>query len=169
MDHKREEEFLKWYDQFADVIFRHCFFRLSDREKAKDVTQEVFVRLWGQVVKGESIENARALLYRIAHNLIIDEYRKKKTVSLDVLREEFDFDVGYEVTSGIEARDLCERVRGEIEKLPETYREALVMRHIDGLSVKEIAHITGDNENAISVRIHRALEKLKIIYDEHNA
>ncbi|KKU81777.1 MAG: RNA polymerase, sigma-24 subunit, ECF subfamily [Parcubacteria group bacterium GW2011_GWA1_47_8] len=158
--HGTQEQFLKWYDQFSDVMFRHCVFRLSDREKAKDVTQEAFIRLWKYVAEGNEVVNARAMLYKIVNNLIIDEYRKKEHVSLDRMREE-GFDPGYDVRGEMESRDEYHHVLAKMEKLPERYREVLVMRHVDGLSVKEIARLMGETENAISVRIHRAIEKFK--------
>lgn len=156
-----EQEFTKAYDQFADAIFRHCIFRVSDREKAKDIMQNTFVRLWGYMSQEKEIDNMRAFLYHIANNLIIDEYRKKKEISLDKMRDEEGFDVGFEPRHDIEAKDDYERAQALLEQLPEKYREALVMRHIDGLSVKDIAHLTHESENVISVRIHRAIEKLQ--------
>ncbi|MDO8604529.1 MAG: sigma-70 family RNA polymerase sigma factor [bacterium] len=156
-----EQEFTKAYDQFADAIFRHCVFRVSDREKAKDITQVSFVRLYDYMSQGKEIENLRAFLYRIANNLIIDEYRKKKTDSLDRMRDEEGFDIGTESMKDIETKDEHGRAVALLECLPEKYREALVMRHIDGLSVKDIAHLTHETENVISVRIHRAIEKLQ--------
>ncbi|MBI3634201.1 MAG: sigma-70 family RNA polymerase sigma factor [Candidatus Yonathbacteria bacterium] len=166
-----EDQFLGWHNQFADAVFRHCFFRLSDREKAKDVTQETFVRLWEYISSGKEIENARALIYRIVNNLIIDEYRKKDTVSLDQMQEETDFDRGYSTKEDIENKDDYARALEMVETLPAPYREVLVWRHIDGLSVKEIADIVGESENLVSVRIHRAIEKLKTLTRapyEHN-
>jgi len=156
-----EQEFLKGYDQYSDAIFRHCVFRVSDREKAKDIAQGTFVRLWGYMSQGKEIDNMRAFLYRIANNLIIDEYRKKKEDSLDKMRDEEGFDIGFEPRHDIEAKDDYVRAQALLERLPEKYREALVMRHIDGLSVKDIARLTHESENVISVRIHRAIEKLK--------
>lgn len=158
-----EDQFLGWHDQFSDVIFRHCVFRLSDREKAKDATQETFIRLWNYVSEGKEVVNVRAFLYKIANNLIIDEYRRKETFSLDQMQEEQGFDVGFDVRDEVETKDEYERALKVIEHLPDKYREALVMRHVDGLSVKDIARITGETENVISVRIHRAIEKLKAL------
>lgn len=162
-----EQEFLKAYDQFSDAIFRHCVFRVSDREKAKDLAQGSFVRLWDYMSQGKEIDNMRAFLYRIANNLIIDEYRKKKDESLDRMRDEEGFDIGFEVRHDIETKDEYERAQILLECLPDTYREVLVMRHIDGLSVKEIARLTHESENVISVRIHRAIEKLKTLSKQH--
>lgn len=156
-----EEEFNKTYDQFADVVFRHCVFRVSDREKAKDITQLAFVRLWDYMSQNKEIDNMRAFIYRIANNLIIDEYRKRKDVSLDQMRDNEGFDIGFDPRHDIESRDEYVRAQELLDQLPDKYREAIVMRHIDGLSVKDIAHIIHETENVVSVRIHRAIEKLK--------
>lgn len=158
-----EQEFNKTYEQFADAIFRHCVFRVSDREKAKDLTQLAFVRLWDYMSQGKEIDNVRAFLYRIANNLVIDEYRKRKEVSLDQMRDEEGFDIGFEPMHDIESRDEYEHAQALLEQLPDKYREALVMRHVDGLSVKDMANILHESENVISVRIHRAIEKLKTL------
>ncbi|MFZ2303579.1 MAG: sigma-70 family RNA polymerase sigma factor [Minisyncoccia bacterium] len=164
-----EQEFLKAYDQFADAIFRHCVFRVSDREKSKDLTQGTFVRVWEYMSQGKEIDNMRAFLYRIANNLIIDEYRKKKDESLDRMRDEEGFDIGTESMRDIETKDEHAKALAFLECLPDKYREALVMRHVDGLSVKDIAHLTKESENVISVRIHRAIEKLKVLAEkQHN-
>lgn len=160
-----EQEFVKAYDQFADAIFRHCLFRVSDREKAKDIAQGSFVRLWAYMSQGKEIDNMRALLYRIANNLIIDEYRKKKDESLDRMRDEEGFDIGTESMRDIETRDEHAQALALLDCLPDKYREALVMRHVDGLSVKDIAHLMHESENVISVRIHRAIEKLQKMRD----
>lgn len=158
-----EQEFTDAYDQFADAIFRHCAFRVSDREKAKDIAQVTFVRLWDYMSQGKEIENMRAFLYRIANNLIIDEYRKKKEDSLDKMRDEEGFDIGFDPRHDTETKDEYTRMMELLEYLPDKYREALVMRHIDGLSVKDIAHLTHESENVISVRIHRAIEKIQAL------
>lgn len=162
-----EKEFLATYGQFSDAIFRHCVFRVSDREKAKDITQVAFIRLWDTVSQGKEIDNMRAFLYRIVNNLIIDEYRKRKDESLDRMRDEEGFDVGFDPRNEIETRDDYERSLLLLETLPAHYRQALVMRHIDGLSVKEIARMTDESENVISVRIHRAIAKLTMLAKNH--
>lgn len=160
-----EQEFIKAYDQFADAIFRHCVFRVSDREKAKDIAQGTFVRVWDYMSQGKEIDNMRAFLYRIANNLIIDEYRKKKIDSLDRMRDDEGFDIGFETMKDIETKNEHAQAIALLECLPDKYREALVMRHIDGLSVKDIAHLMHESENVISVRIHRAIEKLQKMRD----
>lgn len=169
MNNKGEDkEFLEWYDQFSDAIFRHAVFRLSDREKAKDITQEAFIRLWNYVSQGKEISNVRAFIYKITNNLIIDEYRRKEVFSLDQIREEQGFDIGDDARGTIEYKDEHSRLLDAIGKLKDKDRDVLTMRHIDGFSVKEIARITEETENVISVRIHRAIQKIKEEYEKHN-
>lgn len=154
-----EQKLLSAYNQYADAIFRHCYFRVSDKGKAEDIMQETFMKTWQQIVRGEDIREMRAFLYRVANNLIIDHYRKKKDESLDLLQED-----GFEPTSddwkSIEAGVFGREITELLSRLGDSDRELIVMRYIDDLPVKEIARIIEKSENVISVRIYRALKKL---------
>src|SRR3989344_8687889 len=123
---EQEKEFLKLYDDLADPIFRHCFFRVSDREKAKDIMQETFTRTWEYLAKGETVKNLKAFLYRVANNLIIDAYRKKKEVSLDNLMSE-GFEPGLDERSKNEAGIDAKLAMSVINKLDDKYRKPILM------------------------------------------
>jgi RNA polymerase sigma-70 factor, ECF subfamily len=158
-----EEEFLAAYDAYADAIFRHCYYRLFDRERAKDVMQDTFVRTWEYLQKGEKVDNIRALLYRIANNLIIDYVRKKKESSLDAMQED-----GFDPATDDDMARTAERLDGAqaieaLQRLDDVHREVLVLRYVNGLQPAEIAEITGETANTVSVRIHRGLGKLRIL------
>ena len=155
----KENDFLKVYEDLADSVFRHCYFRLSDREKAKDIVQETFKRFWENFGK-EKIENTKAFVFKIANNLIIDSYRKKKEESLDTLMED-GFDVGSDEHEAILSSVMGRELKSMLDKLSDTYRDLIVMRYIDDLPVYEIASITGLSESAVSVRIHRGLALLR--------
>lgn len=157
-----EHEFMKAYDAYADALFRHCYFRLYDRERAKDLVQEVFMKAWEYIAKGREVENIRAFLYRILHNLIVDEFRKRKTVSLDELKESGTDIVS---TEKLNQNDLSElkNIISFFNELPPKYREAATMRYIDDLVPKEIAAIIGESENNVSVRINRAIARLRAL------
>ncbi|MEK7075848.1 MAG: RNA polymerase sigma factor [Patescibacteria group bacterium] len=144
-----ELDFEKTYNEFADSIFRHCFFRVSSREVAKDLTQETFVKTWQALEKGKEVYNMKAFLYKVATNLIIDYYRKHKEVSLDDLQEKgVDF-----VKESRQAPDFMDLqvVLREVHSLPEKYRQVLMMRYIEDLSVIEIADMISVSENTVSV------------------
>ena len=155
-----EEQFLKLYEDLAESVFRHCYFRLSDRDKAKDLMQEAFTRTWEQLGKGAEIKNLKAFVYRVANNLIIDTYRKKKESSLDAMQEE-GFDPGIDehesIMSMIAGREIIELLDG----LDDKYRQVIVLRYVDDLAPREIAHIIGETENVVSVRLHRGLRQVR--------
>lgn len=154
------QKFIEAYDDHADAIFRHCYFRLYDEELARDIMQETFLRTWEYMVKGKKVDNLRAFLYKIATNRCIDHIRKKKETSLDALLDE-GFDASHEGAKEIERASDTNSALDALRKLDDMYREVMLMRYVDDLSVKEIAEITGETENTISVRIHRATTELK--------
>ncbi len=158
-----KKAFILAYDEHADALFRHCFYKVHDREKAKDILQEAFMKTWAYISKGKEITNMRAFLYRTLNNLIVDEYRKKKDFSLDALEEE-----GFEPKS-YEESTIEERIDGEkalrlINKLPHPYRDAIFMRYVNNLEIKEIAEITGEEVNTVSVHLHRGMIKLRELF-----
>lgn len=173
MDTATEQAFLAAFDEHADALFRHAYFRVSDRERAKDLVQDTFMRAWEYIARGEEIQQWKPFLYRVLGNLIIDEYRKKKANSLDDMLERDDVSEDLfedlsaggldEVISALDAARLAEL----IHELPDTYREVIILRFVDGLSPKEIADFADVSENVISVRVHRGLKQLKEIFEYH--
>jgi RNA polymerase sigma factor (sigma-70 family) len=79
----RSKEFGEAYERYSDELFRHCSLRLSDRERALELTQEAFVRAWQYIQRGQEVRELRPFLYRTLRNLIIDEYRRHKNTSLE--------------------------------------------------------------------------------------
>ncbi len=162
----KEQQILAAYDAYADALFRHCYFRLYDREEAKDVVQNVFMRAWEYVSDGNTIENTRAFLYRAANNLVIDHVRKHKSYSLDALKEK-----GYDPEDrAVDVSRITDIVSGReimqvLHKLEDPYRAVVIMRYIDDLMPREIASVLGETENVISVRIHRAVKKARQLWE----
>ncbi len=167
----REKTFEEVFEKHSDELFRHCLLRLSDRERAIELTQETFLRTWEYVVRGEDIKQYRPFLYRILNNLIVDEYRKRPVHSLDALLESEENAPTVEAkllrdeTDGFEqavTRFDSTRAVEALGVLAEPYKTVLVLRYIDGLSPSEIAEHIDESENVVSVRIHRGLRKLRI-------
>ena len=160
-----QKEFEKAYDLYADAIFRHCFLRVSDRELAKDLMQEAFMKTWEYLASGHDIQDIRPFLYRTAHNCVIDHVRKQKkrrTDSLESLQEEW-FDVagenGKDWATILDAKAVVEI----FQKVREPYRTVLVLRYVDEMQPSEIAEMLHISANAVSVRITRGLEKLRML------
>jgi len=142
----------------------YASFKVGDSEVGKDLVQNTFVKTWGYLVKGGKIDTMKAFLYHILNNLIVDEYRKKKTVSLDAL-----LDNGYEPSVEYSER-LFDQFDGKIalrliKYLSLKYQKVVRMRYFQGLSLKEMSLITGQTKNTMAVQAHRGLEKLKILYN----
>ncbi len=161
-----QQEFTAIYERESDAIFRFSVLRVSGREQALDIVQEAFMRLWKSMKDGASIEKPRPFLFKVAHNLIIDWYRKKKAVSLEGLATEEGGE--YEPVQETASADLEMGAEGRflVDKLAElepAYRQPVYLRFVEGLSPQEIGDVLGITANAASVRVNRGLEKLRAI------
>lgn len=158
---EKQKIFIDAFDEYNDAIFRHCFFRVSDREVALDITQEAFTRIWKYMDKGKKIENMKTFLYTVANNLIIDFYRKHKTYSLPESEDGEVFDIPTNDHENIIASAEIEVVKGFLQKMDSPYRDILVMRYIDALSPEQIAETLKVSPNVVYVRINRAEARLR--------
>lgn len=162
----KEKDFLAAYEAYTDALFRHCYFRIYDREKAKDMVQETFVRTWEYALRGEQVTNIRAFLYRVLNNLVVDEIRRKKALSLEEITE-----AGYQASDNKRGKAQVEltaegiSLMKKMDGMEEEKRHLLIMRYIDGLGPKEISNILGESENVISVRLNRALKEIRDIFN----
>lgn len=159
-----QEIFAEAYDAHADAIFRHCYLRVYDRELARDLTQETFMKAWKHYGESEEkIENLKSLLYKIATNLIIDHSRRpssKRTDSLEDMVEagsEPGEDRSDKLKDELDAKDALK----VLEHVKEEYREVVMLRYFSDLSLKQTAEALGINENLVSVRLNRALQDLR--------
>jgi RNA polymerase sigma-70 factor (ECF subfamily) len=167
------QRFSDAYTRYSDELFRHCSLRLSDRERALELTQECFLKTWEYIERGENVEDFRPFLYRTLRNLIIDEYRRKKPRSLEAMLEgseetNIEMLMPQDESNTLEAavdRFEGKRALKALEALPDLYREVLVLRFVENLTPKEIAEIIEESENAVSVRIHRGLKKLRTLLE----
>ena len=147
-DIKRKAVLTLAYHDYAKGLNSHAFFKTNDHTTGEDLVQDTFTKTF---------------LYHVLNNLIVDQYRKNKTSSLDVLMEK-GFEPGddhpkhlFDVLDGKAALLL-------IQRLPVAYRNVMRMRYVQGLSLQEMSLITGHSKNALSVQTHRGLAKLKLLY-----
>lgn len=157
-----ETQFIGWYDAYADALFRHCLFRVFDRERARELMQETFTRAWEYACAGHEIQQPRALLYRIANNAIIDNARRRATAPATSLDELLEHGAPLAAPHTGSAKEHLQQVAATddvrllLAELPQDQRELLLLRHVEGLGPKEIAAVLGETPNVISVRLHRA-------------
>lgn len=168
-----KQQFERLYERESDAIFRYCLFRVSDHETALDLTQDAFIRFWDALFQGKEILNEKAFIFMIARNLVIDLYRKKKSLSLDSILEENEdqmFMAGDKgLKENIEMSSEARFVMDKISELEPIHQQIIYLRFVEGLLPKEIAGILGVSPNVVSVRIIRGLEKLREItgYENH--
>jgi len=151
------------HHDFEKVLNAYAAFKVSDRAMGEDLVQDTFVKTWNYLKRGGKIRVMKSFLYHVLNNLIIDEYRKRKTTSLDVLIEK-----GYE-PSFDDSKNISDRLDAKaavllIERLPLTYRKAMLMRYVQDLSLSEMSLVTGQSKSTLAVQVHRGVEKLKVLY-----
>ena len=152
------------HNDYSKKLVSYAFFKVSDHSISEDLVQDAFMKTWSYLIKGGKIDTMKAFLYHILNDLIVDEYRKHKMISFDVLLEK-----GFEPKTDNSGR-LFNLLDGKaaillIQRLPEKYQKVMRMRYVQELSLKEMSLITGQTKNALAVQLHRGLEKLKTLYN----
>lgn len=162
-DAKTEALFTVAYEEYCQELIRHARSMIDSKEMSEDVVQDAFVRMWLYLRKGGEVVRMRAFLHHVLNNVIVDLYRKHKTVSLDVLVDQGqepsidDTERLFDIMDGKNAFKL-------IDRLPSTYQQVLRMKYGSGLTYQEISAETGQSKNTTAVQVHRGLEKLKLLY-----
>lgn len=160
----QEASFTQAHQDFHKGLNTYASFKVSNQALSEDLVQDTFIKTWAYLVKGGEIGKMKAFLYHVLNGLIIDEYRKHKATSLDVLLEK-----GYELDDDSAERSI-DAFDGKIAsllicKLPKAYQQVMIMRYMQDLSLSEIAVITGKTKNNTAVHAHRGLEKLRVLYN----
>src|SRR3989344_2906449 len=123
---------------FEKGLSAYAFFKVGDRAAGQDLVQDTFLKTWKYLAKGGKIEVMKAFLYHILNHLIVDQYRKHTTTSLDVLVEK-----GFEPVA-VDSNRFLNVLDGKaavllIERLPLTYQRVMRMRYVQDLSLGEMS------------------------------
>jgi RNA polymerase sigma-70 factor (ECF subfamily) len=171
---KRDKEaFIEAYDLYIDQIFRFVYFKVGDREEANDLTSAIFLKTWNYIQDNsvENIKTLRALIYKIARTTIIDHYRKNSNfhkISIDG-EDEDKIDIKDEkqnIARQAEINSDFGLLEKKMKDLKDEYREVIILRFIDELSIKEISSVIGKPKNNVRVLIHRSLKALRELADD---
>ncbi len=162
MKEQTKQSFLAAYDEYGDAIYRHCYFRLLSKERAEEMVQETYLKTWQYLEAGNEVDNLRPFLYRVATNLIIDHVRRKKETSLDQMLDANPLaePVGTDERD-VERKALLRQVKESFAELSQEERDLVTMRYIDDMDPREIAEISGITPNHVSVKLNRAVSKLR--------
>jgi len=160
------EAFGRLYDMYADRVYRHIYYRTSNVEDARDLTQEVFLKAWQGLPKYKPTKTPfLGWLFTISHNRVIDYYRTKKDYAH--LNEELVMEDREKTPEKlVEDQFTQQEVRRAILQLPEDQQQVILMSFIEGLEYNEIAAALNKSEGNIRVIVHRALKKMREIMDK---
>lgn len=156
-------------------VYSYIMISVRDKALAEDIFQETFIKVIRSLKEGRYFENGKFVSWviRIAHNLIIDHYRREKQLGTTNAGS-FEWDVfntnrysEQTVEQDIVYDQILKDVKGLLAFLPEEQREVVVMRHYMDLSFKEIAETTNVSINTALGRMRYALINLRKLIEEH--
>jgi len=167
-----QEAFEKLVTRYQKPVYNLVYRLLGNAEDAKDITQEAFVKAYQSLAKHNPELAFHSWLFRIAQNLSIDYLRRKKrriTVSLDETPENYPHEVQQpeladtapDARSILIEKQKCDHIQNIINSLPEQYKSVIILRHIEGLRLEEIAQILNLPLGTIKTNLYRARNLMK--------
>ena len=157
------EALAELYDRYGPRMYAYIYRRVNDATVAEDLTAELFLRVL-RALRNERAwsDSFRAWLYRVAHNLVVDHYRRQPPVPSGTLEESFAAQDG---DPRVIAEDILatEHLRAAIGRLTQDQQQVLTLRFGEGLTAKETARILGKSTGAVEALQHRALAALRRI------
>jgi RNA polymerase sigma-70 factor (ECF subfamily) len=153
------------YRRHRGALYRFVLRALKQRAPAEELFQEVWIRVIEARSRYAPQARFTTWLYTIAHNLLVDHWRRKG-LTLVQLDEEVAVAAPDNPARQAEARQSLERLMHALEALPAAQREAFLLHEEAGLSVAEIASVTGAGEEAAKSRLRYAMAKLKAAVED---
>ncbi len=148
------------YDEMVKPVYRYIYYRVN-ADIAEDLTEETFFKVWQNLKKYKKGKNPfSSWVYRIAHNLVVDYYRKNRTVS-EIHDTVADPNESNHPAIQMDLKLTQIRLHKVIRRLPDSYQQVVILKYINELDNKEIAHTIGKTEGAVRTIQFRALEKLR--------
>ena len=149
------KEYNKAVEEFADSVYRFIRADLKDDDRANDIVQDSFEKLWRHVAEIE-FAVAKSWLFSTAYHGMIDIIRKEKKMTLvDEYKETS------ELLNDSQYSDLNEILHAALDRIPEQQRTPVLLRDYEGYSYKEIGDITGQTEAQVKINIYRGRIALK--------
>jgi RNA polymerase sigma-70 factor (ECF subfamily) len=148
------------FELLRDPVYRYLFRVLDSRDEAEDLTQEVFLRLYAHLQKGHAVTNVRAWVFRVAHNLAIDQQRKKiRLEPMDPAVQGEASDPAPGADKNVLHDEKYRRLQQALASLSSQERHCLELR-AEGLSYKEIADIVEMRIPTLVKYLGRTIKKL---------
>ena len=156
------------YERFAPMVYNLCLRLCGNSCRAQDLSQEIFLRVFKGLKRFRGRSSLRTWIYRIALNHCRSRLGRKKLL-LEELSTEIEEGALPDPSRGPEERLMASecgrRVAGALVQLPRCFREAVVLRDIEGLSYDEIATVLGVRVGTVRSRIARGRDRLRIVLE----
>jgi RNA polymerase sigma-70 factor (ECF subfamily) len=150
------------FDRYHVRIYNFFNKMVHDKMLSEDLTQDVFVKIIKYKASYKD-GNFAAWIYTIARNIFSNHYQKTKKERSNLIDDEVTPEVILASKSNKEELDYLQKA---LLRLPISDRELIIMHRFQEIKYNQIAVIMGSTENAIKVKVHRAIKKLKVIYFE---
>ncbi len=148
------KEYNRSVEEYADPVYRFIRGNLKDEERASDIVQDSFEKLWCRVAEIDYTV-VKSWLFSTAYNNMIDIIRKEKRMT--TLETAHENELVYES----QYSDLQDILNEALQRLPEQQKTSVMLRDYEGYSYKEISDITGFSEAQVKINIYRARISLK--------
>lgn len=150
--------FAELLERYQNQIFSLVLRMVRNPADAEDLAQDAFVKAFRNLASYDPEQPFITWLFKIAHNTTIDFLRRKRPETVSIPEDDSLVDRGLSAADAVVGEAVAERLLGSLTPL---YREALLLRHKEGLALKEIAGLLGIPEGTVKIRLFRARELLK--------
>lgn len=163
MKETKEEIIIRAYEEYEKSLLSRSFSKLSDSELSDDLVQTTFLKTWEYLLTHDDICHMRGFLFHILNNLIIDEYRRKRSVSLDELQDG-GFEIAFDETDSLLNIADGKTAMLLIPLLDKKYETVISLRFEAEKTIAEIAETTKQSKNTVVVQIRRGIDKLAVLF-----
>lgn len=166
----KKEYFEMLYDRYATFVYNKCFWFVHNEEEAKDLTQEIFIKIYLNLSKFKGNSKLSTWIYAITVNTCIEYARKKRNHPLMMSEEEFGskrLELGFdsEMPSYSEVlEDNYSRLQKIMNEIPPEERALLLMKYQDNLPISKIVEVLNVTESAVKMRLLRAKQKIVALF-----
>ncbi len=151
------------YDLYSDRIYRYVYHRIGNAEVAEDITAQTFLKMLEAIQTGRGWHTSfRSWLYRIAHNLVVDHYRRASKVMQVSLDKAPNLPQrGDSLMDTVERKLDMEAVEIALHSLTEEQAQVIVLRFLEGYNIAEVSKIMEKTEGAVKALQYRAVRALQ--------
>lgn len=170
---KDKQAFAEVYDLFVDKIYRFVYFKVNNQAEAEDLTSSIFLKAWNHIQQNSvsDYKTLPSLIYTIARNTVIDYYRKVSREEISSYENNPEalnvIDESHNIGKKLLLDEEMSNITDKLSLLKDEYREAIILRYIDELSINEIAIILNKSRGNARVLCFRALSALKELVEKN--